>query len=158
MGEGQGRDSALQWTEGRLKEEVESYSSVRDLPEDDHFILLVRTLDGKVEGLGLSNLIRSGSRVFMRCDRDCKLDLNSETSIHDVGIALLISRFLFMKRQDYWYPQAALLTHYDPIVADKYRVRAGLTTRIFFFYDTASFSTEEGEQLLKKPPVQFKKL
>lgn len=139
-------EEAIRLARGEVREELINYSTV--VRDGTPFILLVRTLDGTVEGVAISTLLHNRNRVTMRCDRDRKLDLNPETAIRDMGVAMVIARFLYMKRKGYWYRAGAILDGYDPGVSNSYRRKCGIPVFATLTCSLDSFTRGEGEQFL----------
>jgi len=142
-----------------LEKELTIFVDSRRRPDDVPFILLTRTLDGKVEGIALSSLKKNDNQMLMECDRDRKLDLEPQTEIQNVGLAMLIAKFRYMKNRGYWPPdfRSAILTGYDPAVSRAYRERCGVKTfLIFAALNLDSFSRYEGDLFLDQCPLDIR--
>lgn len=147
-------EKALSSLSGNLLGEAQAYAS-RLKPAQVPFILLVKNLEGMVEGIGISTLIPFGSLFAMNCDRDLKVDRDPQTGIQNVGPAILIARLRFMKQSGYWYPHTEILYGYDPHLLNAYRIRCGLEVWDPYGLGLHSVTRYEGRGFLENSPLTF---
>ncbi|EKD42408.1 MAG: hypothetical protein ACD_73C00171G0002, partial [uncultured bacterium] len=71
-------------------------------PHLEPFILLVRALDGTVEGLVVSLIVKEANgRASMSCNRWFKFDRKKETGIADMGMAMIVAQLHYMDTKGY---------------------------------------------------------
>ncbi len=146
---------------GSIGKDILSVLNRTSYNPDTNLILVMRGLDGEPLAASVNGIHRYKDEASLRGESAFKAD-QSNSGIRKVGLAFLIARILFLKRNSSWGKRGTAISNFIPRVLARYRSDAGLpesyvsASAMNLDLDTVSY--READQFLERNPLIFREM